>query len=606
MSPSGLTHYKPPESITSSLLRNLPDAVPPTEELEALQAELKALRMKSLERVKKVGEDLKSLEESMRRMRDKEKAKAKANEKIKREQEFSPIPGDDDSRYSSSPYPTQRTGPGQVVNGRHAGDHPRKHFHEDGKKKKKRKREIEESESEAGAPLLVSNKVAKTIAASSPHPRPLAGPDFTVPSNTDHLPQRPVPAPPPAPGPSRPIDVKEDFSKLKPPPNQVPAQTFYSSVEPWIRSIKEEDVGFLECNAEEADLFVMSKLGKHYTEQWAEDDLAVYGGPMPGFTPTGYKGPGGGIMAPTPKWDPSQLADEELWTEDKGHGPLTERVISALLPIADSEWKGVKAAEDAMEGRPGGNGAAAAARKERMNVQDLETRIRDTMRAYGLIDEPPDFSEKVDDPIATALRHAQQQLKVVMLTNRKRRERLAEVARDRLGYQEYLELRDAIDKNIFNTYTKLQRKDSPKLEKKKKKFGKDNNTAASSSDVNAAAVGTISSLPPCPAALGLGPDERNHLLVSDHLKHLVDTRSNWVEQIGTVFEAKEKECPGRIWGIPQTSVFEGIDEEVKQMLTANPSMSLAESSQPSSAPPPPQPVENKGKRKARGYEMDVG
>lgn len=94
MSPSGLTHYKPPESITSSLLRNLPDAVPPTEELEALQAELKALRMKSLERVKKVGEDLKSLEESMRRMRDKEKAKAKANEKIKREQECTfPVDG---------------------------------------------------------------------------------------------------------------------------------------------------------------------------------------------------------------------------------------------------------------------------------------------------------------------------------------------------------------------------------------------------------------------------------------------------------------------------------------------------------------------------------
>ena len=37
----------------------------------------------------------------------------------------------------------------------------------------------------------------------------------------------------------------------------------------------------------------------------------------------------------------------------------------------------------------------------------------------------PDFSEAVDDPIATALRHAQRELRTVVATNKARRARLA-------------------------------------------------------------------------------------------------------------------------------------------------------------------------------------
>lgn len=91
------------------------------------------------------------------------------------------------------------------------------------------------------------------------------------------------------------------------------------------------------------------------------------------------------FAAPLPKWDPSTLEDADCLTEEHGHGPLTERVISALLPL-ENHWKGVKDAEDAMEGRPGGSGAAAS-KKEKLSVSDLETRIRDTMRYHGLLTE---------------------------------------------------------------------------------------------------------------------------------------------------------------------------------------------------------------------------
>jgi transcriptional adapter 3 len=42
-----------------------------------------------------------------------------------------------------------------------------------------------------------------------------------------------------------PTEVKEDFSKAKP-PTQVSITTFYSSVEPWLRPLREDELGLLE------------------------------------------------------------------------------------------------------------------------------------------------------------------------------------------------------------------------------------------------------------------------------------------------------------------------------------------------------------------------
>lgn len=214
----------------------------------------------------------------------------------------------------------------------------------------------------------------------------MPGPDFTVPGHVSLLPTRPPVPPPPIPGPSKPTEVTEDFSKAKQ-PAQTLVSTFYTSIEPWIRNIKEEDVGFLEYTGDEVEPYVMPKLGPHYTEQWELEDLKAQ--EVAGF-PTGrdlsIPLASSSFSAPVPKWDPSTLSEPDLVNEERGHGPLTERLVSALLPMPDmSGWKGVKAAEDAMEGRPGGYGAAMA-RREKVNVSDLEARIRDTMRFNGLLD----------------------------------------------------------------------------------------------------------------------------------------------------------------------------------------------------------------------------
>ncbi|KAJ7580149.1 histone acetyltransferases subunit 3-domain-containing protein [Mycena floridula] len=552
----------------SHLLKTKPDAVPLTDDLESLTAELKLVRQLSVDRAKKAGEDLRTIEESMRRMKEKEKGKQKALEKIKRERDFTPLPEAEIPVAAKPRYPSL---PG---NGLPSA--------EDLKKKKKRKREGEEHDLEPDAQRVRKTTPVVVSHAATPVPRPpkiavsvskSGGQDFSTPPENQllvsHLlPPRPPAQPAPVPGPSKPTDVEEDFSKLKQPTQTVIA-TYYTSIEPWMRTVREEDVGFLEYTGDEVEPYIMPRLGRHYQEIWDDADKGIYPpqeAPPPNFS------------APNPKWDPSSLVDAELTSEDKGHGPLTERVISALLPMKDHghTWKGVKAAEDAMEGRPGGSGSAAA-KKEKMNVEDLEIRIRDTMRWHGILADIPDFTDKVDDPISAALRQAQSELRTVVATNKARKARLIAIARDRLGYQEYLDLRDNLDKNISNTYAKLQKKDGPKIAKKKKKSDLETDS-------------TPAPAPPCPAALGLGPDDDNRLVVSEQLRNLVATRRKWVDNVGGVLEKRQEQNPGRMWGLPTKSIYEGLDEDIRLLL----------------APSDPGEPANKGKAKEQSMDMDIG
>jgi transcriptional adapter 3 len=114
----------------------------------------------------------------------------------------------------------------------------------------------------------------------------------------------------------------------------------------------------------------------------------------------------------------------------------------------------------------------------------------------------------------------------------------------------------------------LQKKDVPKLSKKKKK------PLAGAAAASAAAAAANAELlengsgppPPCPAALGLTPDDDLNLTVSDQLKTYVETRMQWVTEVGSVFDELQKANPGRIWGFPMESIYTGIEEEVGEKL----------------------------------------
>ena len=167
--------------------------------------------------------------------------------------------------------------------------------------------------------------------------------------------------------------------------------------------------------------------------------------------------------------------------------------------------------------------------------------------------------------------------------------RLVDIARDRLGYQEYLDLRDTIDRNINATYAKLQRKDEVGTEKRKKKKEKEKekekpifDRRAGSGELGKGNIGASGAIgsgatnptandPPevPPAARGLGPDEHNRLVVSEQLRKLVGTRRDWVDKVGSVYEQTQIEFPGRIWGFPPESIYKGVEEEVRKVLSGD-------------------------------------
>ena len=82
---SFVSQYTPLPIPRSTLFHSPPDTVPQTDELVQLQKELLEFKEKSIERAKKAGDDIRAIEESMRRLKEKEKGKMKAIQKAERE-----------------------------------------------------------------------------------------------------------------------------------------------------------------------------------------------------------------------------------------------------------------------------------------------------------------------------------------------------------------------------------------------------------------------------------------------------------------------------------------------------------------------------------------
>ena len=61
------------------------EAVPTVDELESLQKHLEELRQQSVDRARKASDDLRTIDEAMRKLKERERGKAKATEKVKRE-----------------------------------------------------------------------------------------------------------------------------------------------------------------------------------------------------------------------------------------------------------------------------------------------------------------------------------------------------------------------------------------------------------------------------------------------------------------------------------------------------------------------------------------
>ncbi|OLL24181.1 hypothetical protein NEOLI_003561 [Neolecta irregularis DAH-3] len=220
------------------------------------------------------------------------------------------------------------------------------------------------------------------------------------------------------------VPPMEDFSKAKA-MNPVAQQTFQASIDPYFRQFTEEDLGWLRDRGDQITPYIVPELGPHYTETWDDEDF------LRNSPPPSHSNQARGSI--------EQLTDEKLETDDIGVGPLTSRILSALL-------------EDDKE-----NGEI-----------NPDWRIPNIKADYPQLEERNiDWTHPEDDEISATLRSLQSQLRRVEKINSSHKSSLEAVTRDQMAYQEYSNLLESLEKEIEQSFLKRTRS----IKSKKKKPG---------------------------------------------------------------------------------------------------------------------------------------
>ncbi|TGZ83146.1 hypothetical protein EX30DRAFT_317159 [Ascodesmis nigricans] len=336
----------------------------------------------------------------------------------------------------------------------------------------------------------------------------------------------------------------EDLSKAKP-TNQVAINTFAGYIEPYFRPYIEEDMAFLRERGDRDTPYLIPKLGRHYSEVWAEEDggaHTVSASPAPPTNP--HTNP----LVNKPRGKPDDISDDILDREEISCGPLLSRLLSAYLPDDDPPPQSDPNAMDIdspvpatttetptrapipSTALPGASDLNWKIPTQKSDYASLDERIRREMIYVGLLDptsssNAPDFDNTLDDEVSARLRTLQSQLREQSIMNGARKARIAEILKEHMAYQEYVTILDDLDKQVEQAYTKRSR--NVKAQKKKK------------SVPNGVGVGV--------ARVGIGEQARM----------LMERRRRWIETIGPVFE-------DGLQKLPERTVFKDLDDLVER------------------------------------------
>ncbi|KAI9474620.1 histone acetyltransferases subunit 3-domain-containing protein, partial [Coemansia mojavensis] len=288
---------------------------------------------------------------------------------------------------------------------------------------------------------------------------------------------------------------QDDFSRVKV-TNQVPIQTFWASLEPYFRNITDEDLAFLENTSEDQETFVIPKLGKFYAYKWAEEESRM------------NSSAAGDSLAMS--LDTTQLA------------PLTERIISALVAERLILNEG-KAQSEAGDSNYDAFGIDYSVKEEeeielrqRMlngGIASFEERLKRELQYIGILDDDDvDWDNRQDDEVCVTIRALQRQLREQKKINSMRKARLLPIAKEHIGYQEYTQVIDELDKQVEQCYIKRHRQTKSRKRK-------------------SAPVKTVS--------------------LSDNAVNALERRSRVIDAIGHLF-------PPEKFALPTESIYSGI------------------------------------------------
>ncbi|EGW34948.1 uncharacterized protein SPAPADRAFT_48011 [Spathaspora passalidarum NRRL Y-27907] len=339
-----------------------------------------------------------------------------------------------------------------------------------------------------------------------------------------------------------------DFSKNKPPTNQVQFSTFQSYIEPYFRPFSTEDIEFLRerniippgFNKQDYDAdvtpFLIPKLGRFYADVWAEEDATL----SSKLNSPAFQQPQSDSYKPKGSID--VISDDVLYTEEISCGPLSSRLLSAIL----STHEGTLQDEDPEQ--PNGERPASESLDDEQiatqldstedykvttevnDFQSIEERLKRELKYIGIFMNLPLTSEdgkiktkqggrvpkkltasiidndewiknKEDDEVCAEIRSLQKELKETVSRNRANRKKLIPLVEEHIAYQEYCAILEDLDKQIGQAYMK-------RMKGKSKKKKVEANT-------------------PQQQALNNG------------LRALLEKRRRWIENIGKLFPNPE-------------------------------------------------------------------
>ncbi|EEB06664.1 SAGA complex subunit Ngg1 [Schizosaccharomyces japonicus yFS275] len=315
-----------------------------------------------------------------------------------------------------------------------------------------------------------------------------------------------------------------DFSYSKP-SNQVAISTYYGALEQYFRAFTEDDMNFLREEPDIQSAFVIPPLGPHYYDVWAEEeDVANF-----------YAAPMRQSLSVAPHGFASSIQESNLHTEDISCGPLTERLLSALIQqpadVADSDDDASILTSDKLESpstskteanvvsenspdpsstkddeQPSSEQAEAAENEETpftdMSFSRFEDYLKQRLRNLNMLyEEDVDWTRRKDDEVCATLRDLQEQLKHVAEHNKQRKKAILDLLPHEMAFQEFTTVLFDLDKQIEQAYMKRNRS----LKAKKKRVVVDKNSLA--------AMNSLAGI-----------------------KALIKKRKTWLETVGLLFQ----------------------------------------------------------------------
>lgn len=271
--------------------------------------------------------------------------------------------------------------------------------------------------------------------------------------------------------------------------------------------------------------YTIPPLGRPYLSVWEAEDagLPFTSIDQPSIPPL-----------PRPTLTAQDMSDDSLINEDFSLGALSERLVSALLPINKPTEEYTNETQDVTT--------------DKVAVGMLDDSLRRELISIGILNEGDlGPTQPIDDEISVQLAHLQNILQVQSQMNTSRRLHLLGRAKERMAAQEYITLLTDVEKTIEAGWAKRQ-KQLTRIKKKK--------TEKAAQIAQQQAAKKTGKLPPptSGSSTPITQSNSNADLMSDlgeSVKRAIECRNLLIQNVGKPLMQENELHPGKYFGLKE-------------------------------------------------------